>query len=292
MANGYHKPDIELPFKYVDVYAAPTGTQVNWQLNPEFHFDPIPTDFYVEYAKSGGEWTRLNTTPITDLVYVDTQKRRFNYRREASYRVIADDGSTEHASLPSTLDGVWNKHDWLIGRDIIRKEYLRLQRYVGTPGWLMKRRISGVKCDQCRDFDTDMVTSSVCPNCMGTGYQNAFYNAIPFYMDFTTSQKDIDYGNGYTAEPMGHVRNVRAVAYPKVEAHDVWIAAQTGEKYLIRTVADSAAIRDKPLVYTLSMFDVSGIDVYDGIQLEQTPPDPTQEQEGWATNLDYQSIEW
>lgn len=293
-----HKPDIEFPFKYVDIYAsadATPGIQVNWQLNPEYTMATTTPDFYVEFARSGGEWERLNIgAPIQDTVYVDTDKRRYNYRMELEFRVVADDGVEEHISLPSRLSGVWNTHDWLIARDIIRKEYLRLKQYVGTPMWLLRRRASGVRCDEpnCLDFDTNNPISVLCPTCHGTGYKNAFYNAIPFYVEFSPTNENKKSTGEYGTEQDGLQQVVRAVAYPRVDAYDMLVAAQTGERYVIRNVQDVAAVRNKPLVYNLQLFRVSGADYKHDVPLEQTVPDPAAVQGGWNEGFDFNQVEW
>ena len=299
MADGKHKPDVEFPFQYVDVYASADtspGVQVNWKLNQQYQdFQSDTFDFYVEYARSGGEWTRLNpAAPINDTVYVDTDKRRFNYRMELEFRVVADDGVQEHISMPSRLSGVWNTHDWLIGRDIIRKEYMRLKQFVGTPMWLLRRRISGTKCqeDNCLDFDTGNPVSVLCPTCHGTGFQNAFYNAIPYYVEFSANSENKKKSGDAGIEPDGLQQMVRAVAYPRVDAYDMLVAAQTAERYIIRNVKDVAAIRNKPLVYNLQIFKLSGHDYKHDVPLEQVVPNPGESQGGWDDEFDFSQVQW
>ena len=161
------KPRVVFPFLWVDVIAAPGGQLVEWRLNPEFVFDGVP-ELYVEFAVAGGDWQRLNTTPIlNESAYVDQVQRRFNLNDDSSYRVVArvgeGTGYDEHASLPALVNGNWNWRDWRLARDIVRKEYLALQRFTGTPGYLIKRRTVGIACPDCADFDLGAPTTSQCP---------------------------------------------------------------------------------------------------------------------------------
>jgi len=284
------KDRIELPFKYVDVIASPltSGTTISWQLNPRYTFADPALDFYVEFAYSGGEWERLNpSAPETDLNYVDLDKRRYNYRLSASYRVVANDGVEEHISTPTTLNGIWNTHDYLIARDIIRKLYLKFTKYGATAGYLMKRRMVGPKCG-CIDHDAGEPTTPSCPDCYGTNLETGYYNAVPYYIEMGQIPHDINDASKEDVKLENPVRAGMGIAYPRVDSLDVWVEAQTNQRYIIRKATPKHEVRGKALTYILELRPVSGAAHLQDLPPEQTSPDG-KTQEGWQTGMSNQT---
>ena len=124
------KPAKVFTFERVTAYITPNNEKiVEWRLNKCFEFegtdDPV---FYIEWARGGGEWSRINPEdPIANMcLYLDEDKYRCGMKNDVFYRVIADDGVREYASKPAHTLGELPHRDWLLARDIIRKEYLRM----------------------------------------------------------------------------------------------------------------------------------------------------------------------
>jgi hypothetical protein len=294
-----NKPARIFAFDRVYVTAAPNGTKViEWRLNTCF---PIPygtPEFYIEFARSAGEWERLNEDEpvVNSCVYVDPEKRRCGYDNNVYYRVVMVVGGETYNSKPERTIGVWNKHDWLIARDVVRKEYLRLKRYVGTFGYLLRKREHGVPCTDCQDFDTEETISANCGGCFGTGIIGGYYDAIPYYVDLsgTASQRDVQ-------SPFGDVdnrrRSARAVAYPMVTTYDLWIDADKNKRYVIRQVEMSVEIKGRPLVYNFELRELPANAIEYQIPLEQdlsetigiAPTDP--ESQGWRKDIDFIEVD-
>ena len=302
-------PTKTFTFKRVYVTVTPNGTTlVEWRLDRCFLFLGDILRFYVETAPSGGEWTRLNPgDPIVNqCVYVETAKVAGSYNTNSCgamgngwfYRVVANDGVRDYHSMPEALYGVWNRHDWRIARDVVRKEYLALRKFTGTLGYLLKRREYGVPCTEecCRDWDTGLVKVSTCPLCFGTGFLRGYYDAIPYWVDFSSAESSKD-----VVQPFGtmapEVRAVRCVAYPLLDEYDVWVDADKNLRYVVRKLKDAVALRSKPMVYTGEFHALPhGRPEYQ-IPLDQAPipssdePDgvpPTQG--GWREGISH--IEW
>lgn len=289
------KPARIFTFDRIFVTAAPNGAKViEWRLNRCF---PIPVgvpEFYVEFARSAGEWERLNPDmpEVNSCVYVDPVKRRCGYDNNVFYRVVMDINGVEYNSKPEPTLGVWNRHDWLHAREVVRKEYLRLKKYVGTAGYLLRKREHGAPCTDCRDFDTEESVSTKCPNCYGTGIIGGYYDGIPYYMDLsgTSSQRDVQ-------SPFGEIdnrrRSARGVAYPMVTTYDLWIDGDKNKRYVIRQVETSVEIKGRPLVYNFELRELPANAIEYDVPLEQdlseeigiAPTDP--ESAGWRRDIDF-----
>ena len=295
------KPTKTFTFKRVYVTVTPNGTKlVEWRLDRCFLFPGDILRFYVEVAPSGGEWTRLNPgDPITnECVYVDDGQYDCGMGNQWAYRVVANDGARDYHSMPEPMYGVWNRHDWLIARDVVRKEYLALRKFTGTLGYLLKRREYGVACTNpaCLDWDTELPKISDCPLCFGTGFLRGYYDAIPYWVDFSSAESAKD-----VMQPFGTVnptiRAARCVAYPLLDEYDVWVDADKNLRYVIRKLKDAVALRSKTMVYTGEFHALPHGRPEYRVPLDQAPIPSSDEpdgvvpaQGGWREGINH--VEW
>lgn len=297
------KPATTFTFKKVEVYVTPQGNAIiQWWLDRCFPMASAMPVFYVEIARAGGEWERLNPNDavVNTCVYVDRNKYRCGKDSDIFYRVVAFDGVNEFFSAPEATLGVWNRHDLLIVRDVVRKEYLVLKQYNGAGGYLLKRRNYGVPCPNpnCLDHDLEVPTSGSCPVCFGTGFQNGYYNALTFYIDLGAfaSSKDVTIPIG-TLDPQ--TRLGRCVAYPRVDEYDIWVDADKNKRYVIREVERLVELKGKPLVYKLKLNELAASSPEYKVPLEQDVPVPPGQsssspdlptQGGWRQGISY--VQW
>jgi len=301
-------PQKTFTFSRVYVTVTPNDTRViEWRLNPCFLFPGDILRFYVETAPSGGEWTRLNPgDPVENsCVYVDAGKVPGTYNKNSCgsmgnqwfYRVVANDGTTDFYSQPESMYGVLSRHDWLLAREVVRKEYLALRKFHGTLGYLLKRREYGAVCTNpaCRDWDTEQPTISNCPLCFGTGFLRGYYDAIPFWVDFSAAEtaKDVVQPFG-TMDPT--VRAGRCVAYPLLDTYDLWVDADKNLRFVIRKLKTAVELRGRCLVYVAEFNALPHGRTEYQVPLDQPPlpssssADPVPAQGGWREGISY--IEW
>ena len=280
-------------FRTVTVNVSPSNeVVVEWSLDPRYKLAGTGMDFYIEMSPDGAaEWIRLNEgAPETNTcVFVD-QVTRCGMKNGQFYRVILDDGVEEHASVPQHVLGILNRHDWLLARDIIRKEYLRMVKtHAGNKGWLLKKREHGIKCTTCIDEDLEQVVSSRCPECFGTRYLRGYYDAIPYYMDFNASKRDkqIDVNLGTSDE---RPEAVRCIAYPRLDSYDIWVDGDTNIRYIVRGVEIISKMRNIPLIYKAALFAINAKAIEYSIPFEQPigdyiDPPPPETKGGWTSGI-------
>ena len=285
-------------FREVTVSVLPNNYKViEWVMDQCFRIDEPILAFYVEYARAAGEWCRLNAdAPVIDqCMYVDSDSYRCNLNNDVFYRVVAYDGVREYTSKPACSLGVLNRHDWRIARDVVRKEYLRLKRYVGAEGYLLKQRTYGPQCQECLEFDTLESGNSLCSNCFGTGVVGGYYTGLPFWVDISgyVKESDVELGRGVVDN-----RNItgRCVAYPRVDPYDVWVQAHTNKRYNVRKVQIAVNVRTKPLVYVLEMREIPasareyGIPLVPDIAAASSSAAEAKATDGWRQGISCQEI--
>jgi hypothetical protein len=264
------------PFKLVTVNVAPDKSKViEWTLDPRFCFEDEVVGFEIDMSR-GGEWFRITESVITDMcLYVDQDKYRCGLRDDLYYRVVAVDLSgNEYNSKPTHIFECWrDKKQWLIAREVMRKEYLRFRQLpTAVEGKLLKRRQHGPKCTVCTDWDTGEVISPGCTNCYGTGFTGGYYNAIPYWLDLsgtsTKEQKTATFG-----VVDNKARIARGISYPIVSPNDVWVACKSNERFNINKVESTGETLIIPLIYRITLSELPQSDEAYKVPLEQDMAD-------------------
>ena len=148
------------------------STLVTFHVDTQRFTEPGPWNFYLEWAENPHANFIQVAGPTTGSMLEDTEQRRFSKLPISVYRIRLEDANgVAHYSQPNLLGGDLNRHMWLLSKDIVRREFLRLQRFAGTPGKYLARKHWGELCSNCLDHNTEMVTNENCTECYGTAFQ-------------------------------------------------------------------------------------------------------------------------
>lgn len=241
-------------FKRIQIVTYPLGgTLIAWELQPDFR-KPGPFHFFVDVGRAGTtEWVTLNSNPVVDgCLFIDFKQRHYDHLADFYYRIrllLPNDSCAVHLSQPQQANGFLSKRDWLLARDIVRREYLyqKKRTNVTNKGYLLKRRRWGQTCKSCVDQDTGEI-SGQCADCFGTGFTGGYFPAIDFTVtspaDWSREFK-LDETAGMT-NPV--VRMGRAVAYPWLDTNDVFIRRTSGERYFVNKITTLAEVGGVPIV--------------------------------------------
>ena len=248
-------PISNLCFNQVSLtYAIAGGTQVSWKLSDSYNPGALST-FTLQFSHSGAsdDWDDI-VSGVDVCMLTDLTRRLFgSLDMLANYRIKLTDPNNNVSFSPSVqVNGNANRHDFLIGREIFRKELLRLQRYVGKRGWLLKAKRFGTECAACVDQDTKDVTDSNCVICYGTGIVGGYHAGEPFWFELGMQSNhikiDLDHG------PTEHILlDSRAVATPNLDDYDLWIREDTDERYFVRGVQVQAFLA-RPIVVVARLY--------------------------------------
>jgi len=216
-------------------------------------------EFTVEWSRTiNGTWQPLESGPVSDTYYaVDMVKRLFAKEIDLYYRVKLDTGLHQKVSDPVRADGGMPKRDWLIARQIIRKEYLHMIKGPsGVKGCLLKRRNWGDRCEACTDYDTGLPSQDCCPTCYSTGIVGGYYPAVDYWMLLSGHGKQTsrNTSSGHTSQV---TVTARCVAFPMLSPGDIWCSSEDGRRYVIgegsRGINVISKVRDKPIVLQANM---------------------------------------
>lgn len=246
------------PFRRVSVDNLVEGkTRVWWQVESTFReIGP-----YVFQLQVGGtdldeaiDWQNVGE-PITDgFMAIDPVRRQRGSVLNTFYRVTLTTPNATYVSPAAQSFGELTDKDWLMAREILRKEKLRHGR-VSITGYLIKALRYGKLCHRCLDPLTQEPTDNNCTVCLGTGFERGFHPAVPLQCwDLTTQtiNETQDIRLKGTSREDAYVI-ARVIGYPALNNYDVWVNAQTNERWLINQIKVAAAIRGVPLIYEVRM---------------------------------------
>lgn len=215
---------------------------VSWVMERDFN---SPGPYYFTLRRHANP---LDDNPVavakgTDVYFLEDRSkldRDPEINLSASYSVELKDGDGNvFVSHVITHDDGWNHKDWLLAREIVRKEVLLQKKKAGTKGWLLKRKWFGDACPTCLNPVTGESTKPHCPTCFGTGITGGYYPAQEYWvlMNATSRMQKLTSDQGMITV---NDENVRGLAYPVIEPNDIWVNAQTGDR--MRVMENVAAI--------------------------------------------------
>lgn len=249
---------IILPFRRVSVDHMVRGkTRVWWQLDSAFN-DAAPYSFQLQYGRTGlkdaTDWKNVGGPVLNTYLAEDPEWRESGYDKTIHYRVVLTTQQGVYVSQAANCFGELPEREWVLAREIIRKEQVR-NRLVSTPGYLIKPMRYGKLCPRCRDPLTKEVTDNDCPICSGIGFENGFHPPLAMQcwdLSPITINEDID------NEVKGTTRNqpytqARVIGFPAINKYDVWVNATSDDRWVVETIKVVAALRNVPIVYQLQL---------------------------------------
>jgi hypothetical protein len=187
----------------------------------------------------------------------------------------------EHWSYPTNAYSLWNKKDWLIGREICRKEYLMHRKFVGWQGWLLKRKIWGAKCPRCADFDTETPANGHCPICYGTGKDGGYWSPFPTFAYNMSGGRQVfkQINEDVGMSDVRVFKDMRILGYPLLSTNDVFVHEGSGRRFYVRPTVVAAEIKGMPVVYVAELRQAPFTDEIYMYGRPPAEPEPTPEPE-------------
>lgn len=246
------------PFLRTSVdYVTEGGARITWELDRSL-VDPLPYQFQLQASQSGGDnsddWSDVGP-PGQDVTYLlDSSQRLWGASSTLHYRVVLTTSEATYISPTANVFGDLTVEQWLLIRELVRKEQLMLRRFVGVNGFLLKARRYGPICS-CTNENTGEVNDSNCSSCYGVGIVGGYHPPIPLtYFDTapTETYERVDYN-----ESRGTVRDThesgRALALTPIVHKDAWVAIGSDERYKFHRIRELVAFQSMPIVYSCEL---------------------------------------
>ncbi len=247
------------PFKRVMVNHLFQGvSRIWWEMHDDFT-DVAPYTFQLQASYTGNDtaldWTDIGISAVNPQYMEDDGNREPAGKRLLThYRLILTTARAVYASNPAPIWGILNKKDWLVAREIIRKEQLR-HSMVSCDGFMVRRMRYGVQDPNAVDPLTEEVIDSGNRSSWGTAFKVGYHPPVPFTMDVDNESMN-EYRGGadlakHSSRPARFV--ARVVAFPEVAKEDFWVDCNTDERWVIHEIKSIASWRGVPLISELQI---------------------------------------
>lgn len=156
--------------EYFDIY---------WEIEPTTE-DIQEYAFYVERSEAeGGPWDVI-AGPLIDRYYVrDNSVFTITAHRVYFYRIRVLHLPSGREYTTGEIDRA-GKED-LIASEIVRRERVLYEEFVGVKCWVFPRRTFGQRCPQCYDDVLGKRTQESCPLCFGSTFSGGYHYPVEFF---------------------------------------------------------------------------------------------------------------
>lgn len=229
-------------------------TTVTWRLAYNFTI-PGPFTFWLQASYAGHanavDWVTVsgplvNVTQLTDA----TKREPAGKKILTHYRVLVSAGGKIYMSEPVQITNRLPDRDFLIAREIVRKEILRRKFGTGIEGFLLRSFRYGVQDKNSTFSLTGDIIDTYSSSSWGTGFQIGYHPAIAMDIEQESrgGQGARDDGQPTTFSTETDELTARLVGDLDVVTKDVWVNATTDERFLVESVNIVAAVRGVPVV--------------------------------------------
>ena len=232
-------------------------TRVWWYLDPTFN-DSGPYSFQLQYGRTGlkdaTDWQNVGSPVVNGYTAYDPAWRESGYDKTIHYRVILTTPQSSYVSQAANCFGELPEREWVLAREIIRKEQVR-NRLVATSGYLIKPMRYGKLCKLCRDPLTKEVTDNSCPECSGTGFEIGYHPSLALQcwdLSPVAINEEVDTEMKGTTRDQPYVE-ARAIGFPAINKYDIWVNATSDDRWVVDNIQVIAALRNVPIIYKLRL---------------------------------------
>lgn len=217
-----------------------------------------PYDQSNRLGEDTDDWEILGYLNEGTCIFVDAEKLPWNKSRQVYYkaRIYTEDSYTDTPVTPAGRGHLWPDSQNI--KALINSINDEIT-HNGRSGYLMKARQWGKKCSRCLDFGTGRPTDDRCPECLGTGYKDGYYEAMPLCIIDQAPQRaeartQVDYVES-------EILQARCVAHPVISRGDIWVGSNYNDRYIIDQCTPTSLYKGVPVVYTISMKKLPQSDV-------------------------------
>jgi len=214
--------------------------------------DPAPWKFTVQEAPSSdGPWEAISPELVNVTAWSDTLVRSVTKDFVLFFRVVLVTPSNTYYSFIKTPYGDLNRREYLIVRDIMRREVLQQDDMSGVNGRLWIRATSGPKCTNCIDPFTGNVSVANCKLCLGVGRLPPYFGPFPVWITFTPTRRNMELKPDGIGLDQPYNWDIRMVGFPYAKDNDIALDIASDKRYIIDGVDHELEIRRIPVIQIL-----------------------------------------
>lgn len=222
------------------------GFLYSWEISGGFN-DPAPWVFTVQRGSdSNGPWENISPELVNVIAWRDKGGKNLIGKSNTLYfRVRLRTSKATYFSSVIQPYGDLPRREFLLAREIIRRECLRARVLAGVECDVYIRSTFGPKCTHCIDPVTGNIRNSNCKWCFGTGRYPAYFGPHRMLLSFSTdAAHHKDNSNDGTHET--RTFEALAIGNPVLKHGDVIIDVNQDKRYVIGSTSVISEVRRIP----------------------------------------------
>lgn len=227
------------------------GFLYSWEICGGFS-DPAPWVFTVQKGDTdNGPWTTISPNLVNVIAWRDDGGKNLVGKSNTLYfRATLRTPRGTYFSAPVQPYGELTRREFLLAREIIRRETLRAKVLAGTSCDVYIRSTFGPKCTYCIDPVTGDVRDSNCRKCLGTGRYPPYFGPHRMMLSFSpdTTHSKVNSNDG-THET--RTFEALAIGNPVLKKGDVIVDTAQDKRYVIGFAGVVSEVRRIPCLQRL-----------------------------------------
>lgn len=219
------------------------GFLYSWEIAGGFN-DPAPWMFEVQKGPTNeGPWDTISPELVNVIAWHDKGGKNLYGKSNILYfRMSMKTSLGRYFSAPVQPYGDLARREYLLAREIIRRECLRARFLAGVECDVYIRSIFGPKCPHCIDPVTGDVRDSHCRYCMGTGRYPAYFGPHRMMMSFSP---DTAHTKQNSNDGTHETRSFEAMAIgnPVLKKGDVVVDPRQDKRYVVGVASVVSEVR-------------------------------------------------
>ena len=195
-----------------------------------------------------GPWETISPELVNVVAWKEPGRRHLYGKSDILYfRVVLHTRNGTYFSHPVQPYGDLSRREFLLAREIMRREALRARVLAGVECDVYIRSVFGPQCTHCIDPVTGSVRDTHCKWCFGTGRYPAYFGPhkmmISFSPDTTHNKESSNDGTHET-----RTFEALAIGNPILKKHDVVVDPRQDKRYVIGMANIVSEVRRIPCI--------------------------------------------
>lgn len=213
------------------------GFDVYWDIQKTGSFTPR---FYLEIGPTElGPWAPVDN--LLGYFVKGVGPKQLNTQVEYFFRIVIKNEDTSEVvsrSVGYSAGRTLIKRDWLMYREMVRREALTLAKFNGAEFMLFKRIVNGTVCTDCVDEILQQAASNECSSCYGTGFQGGYYQQGLVQINVNADE------DSKLSQQVAGIQELSQFSgnfpgYPIVKFKDILVDTYTNKRYeILSTIED------------------------------------------------------
>lgn len=227
------------------------GFTFMWQVEPDFT-GPRPWTFTLQETRNDGKkWLDISEPIENAFIYQEHATRIYPRTDTIKFRIVATDGDKKkYTSFSIAPYSILTKREFLLAREIMRKEILMMKRSSGTPIKLFKYDYFAHPAPE----GTDPVSGSVIDPDYSVG--DLYYGPYDLFGAFQPQLKEIKQEESGLGHSEQFQYKARTIGFPYINSYDIIFDDNEDRAFKIGPVTNVAEIRRMAIVQDLAVNEI------------------------------------